>query len=753
MTDHIRVLHVDDEPGFVDLTAEFLQRADARIEVVSETTAADALDRLETSAVDAIVSDYDMPATNGLELLDAVRDSHPDLPFILYTGKGSEEVASEAVSAGVTDYMQKERGTDQYAVLANRIANSVDQYRSQRAADRTKQRLEELTENSADCLWMFDDQWAELLFISGYEDVWQRPVEAIEENPEDFLDGVHDDDREFVEDQMARVRAGESIDIEYRIERGDDDIGWVWAKAEPIFDGDEVVRVVGFTRDATERKRRERELQDERAFIEQALDSLDDVFYVVDPDGSLRRWNARLAAVTGYTDDELADCHVTEFFPDAEQSRIEDAVADALSGGRAVVELNFVTADGHHRPYEFRARRITDADGDVSGLVGIGREITERSAREQAVEALHGATRDLIAADSHREVADVLTNAAVELLDLPHTGVHRYDDDLDALVPVSWTDAVDDVLGEPPAIGPDSLAWQVFEDGETHFYEDLQQHSDVHNQNTPLRSELIVPIGEYGVAIVGSTEPSGFDDLDRQLLELLCENATATLDRVRREQLLRDRERELTEKNDQLEEFASVVSHDLRNPLNVAAGRIELAAEDTDNEHLDAATAAVDRSQVLVEDLLTLARDDQPATSATDVDLADLATTAWETVDTADATLSVDVDCAVHATESRLKQLFENLYRNSEEHGGDGVAVHVGRLDDGFYLADDGPGIPEGERDRIFDPGYSTTQDGTGFGLDIVAQVADEHDWTVTATTADTGGARFEIRNVDCVDE
>ncbi|MXR19714.1 hybrid sensor histidine kinase/response regulator [Halobacterium bonnevillei] len=753
MTGHIRVLHVDDEPGFVDLTAELLQRADARIEVVSETNATDALDRLETSAVDAVVSDYDMPGANGLELLDAVRDTHPDLPFILYTGKGSEEVASDAVSAGVTDYMQKERGTDQYAVLANRIANSVAQSRSQRAADRTKQRLEELTENSADCLWMFDDQWTDLLFISGYEDVYRRPVRALRENPEDFLNAVYDDDREFVEDQMARLQTGESVDVEYRIERGDDDLGWVWVKAEPVFEGDEVVRVVGFTRDVTERKRRERELQDERSFIDQALDSLDDVFYVVDPDGGLRRWNARLADVTGYTDDELATCHVTEFFPDGEQQHIEDAIADALERGRAVVESNLVTADGHHRPYEFRARRFTDADGDVSGIVTIGREVTERSAREQAVEALHGATRDLIAANSHQEVADVLTNAAVELLDLPQTGVHRYDDDVDALVPVSWADAVCDVIGDPPALGRDSLALQVFEDGETRVFEDLQQRNDIHNQETPVRSELIAPIGEYGVAIVGSLEPSGFDDLDRQLVELLCENAAATLDRVRREELLRERERELTEKNDQLEEFASVVSHDLRNPLNVAAGRIELAAEDTDSDHLEAATAAVDRSQTLVEDLLALARDDQPATSATDVDLADLATTAWETVETADATLSVDVDCAVRATESRLKQLFENLYRNSVEHGGGGVAVQVGRLDDGFYVADDGPGIPDGVRDRVFDPGFSTTQDGTGFGLDIVAQVADEHDWTVTATTADSGGARFEFGNVDAVDE
>jgi len=132
----ITVLHVDDAPGFAEMVATFLEREDERFEVDTVTTGSDVLDRLADDEYQCVVSDYEMPGQNGIELLEAVRETYPTLPFILYTGKGSEEVASDAILAGVTDSLQKESGTSQYTVLANRISNAVEQYRtSQRAAE------------------------------------------------------------------------------------------------------------------------------------------------------------------------------------------------------------------------------------------------------------------------------------------------------------------------------------------------------------------------------------------------------------------------------------------------------------------------------------------------------------------------------------------------------------------------------------------------------------------------------------------
>jgi Signal transduction histidine kinase len=132
--------------------------------------------------------------------------------------------------------------------------------------------------------------------------------------------------------------------------------------------------------------------------------------------------------------------------------------------------------------------------------------------------------------------------------------------------------------------------------------------------------------------------------------------------------------------------------------------------------------------------------------------VGDVAEECWETVETAAASLTVEAPQTVRADRSRLRQLLENLYRNAVEHGGDDVTVSVDLMTDGFAVADTGPGIPESNRERIFQAGYSTTPDGTGFGLRIVEQVANAHGWEVTVTESEEGGARFEFTGVQSVE-
>lgn len=211
-------------------------------------------------------------------------------------------------------------------------------------------------------------------------------------------------------------------------------------------------------------------------------------------------------------------------------------------------------------------------------------------------------------------------------------------------------------------------------------------------------------------------------------------------------------ERELERQNEHLEEFLSVVSHDLRNPLNVAAGNLEGAVDASDSDHLDAAADALDRMDVLIDDLLVLAREEEAINVTEPVHLGDVARTCWAHVETTEATLDVDIDRAVRADRGRLSQVFENLFRNAIEHGGRDVEVTVGPLRDGFYVEDDGRGILTDERDRIFDSAYSTSTDGTGLGLQIVETVVHAHDWELELAEARGGGARFEITDVQFVD-
>ena len=212
---------------------------------------------------------------------------------------------------------------------------------------------------------------------------------------------------------------------------------------------------------------------------------------------------------------------------------------------------------------------------------------------------------------------------------------------------------------------------------------------------------------------------------------------------------LADRQRQLETQMEHLDEFANIVSHDLRNPLNVAKGRLELATEECESEHLDTVSRALVRMETLIDDMLSLARAGQDVGELEPVELSELITRSWSNVATESADLLSETNATVRADKSRLQQLLENLLRNAIEHGGPEVTIEVCDLPDGFYVEDDGPGIPEEERDDVLNAGYSSTEDGTGFGLSIVRDIAHAHDWEISVKESSEGGARFEFSGVE----
>ncbi|MFW5895921.1 MAG: sensor histidine kinase [archaeon] len=202
----------------------------------------------------------------------------------------------------------------------------------------------------------------------------------------------------------------------------------------------------------------------------------------------------------------------------------------------------------------------------------------------------------------------------------------------------------------------------------------------------------------------------------------------------------------MQEQNERLEQFASMVSHDCRNPLSIASGNLDLYRETGDESRLELIDTSLTRMQGLVTDLTALARHGTTDERHNPVSVPEVARDAWKLIDTRSATLSTE-PCTVIGGESQLTALLENLFRNAVGHGGADVTVRVGPLERGFYVEDTGDGIPPDERGAVFEHGYTTGYGGSGIGLTIVSRIARAHDWDVTLTDSAEGGARFEFRD------
>ena len=226
---------------------------------------------------------------------------------------------------------------------------------------------------------------------------------------------------------------------------------------------------------------------------------------------------------------------------------------------------------------------------------------------------------------------------------------------------------------------------------------------------------------------------------------------------TRKAEELEDANQLLRDKNRRLDEFASVVSHDLRNPLNVAVGNLDLARKVEDEEEreefFENVEGAHDRMERLIQEVLSFTRQGEDAYEPVDISLATVAERAAANTQLPEDNLEIEDDVDIHADEDGVQRLFENLLRNSVEHGSDDVKVEVGSSEKcAFYVEDNGPGIPEDEREKVLQSGYTTADSGTGFGLPLVRRTAEVHDWSLEIDESEDGGARFEFIEDDDYD-
>ncbi|PHQ43295.1 PAS domain-containing sensor histidine kinase [Halorubrum sp. C191] len=445
---------------------------------------------------------------------------------------------------------------------------------------------------------------------------------------------------------------------------------------------------------------------------------VNDLVTVVDTDGTITYVSPAITRILGYDPGELVGHEGFEFVHPEDRERNTDALEGVLSNPSEseTVEVRFRHADGSWRWIEATIQNRVD-DDIIDGILVSSRDITERKeyereARELAeeYEAVLNSVEDAIFLMNVREDGDGVRFEFERLSPSYERQTGITTEEVQGQTPQA-------VFGEEQGAELAANYHRCVKAGEPISYqEELRVSEEARIWQTKLAP--VVSDGEI-TRLVGVTR-----------------NVT---ERV-------ERERQLRQQNERLGEFASVISHDLRSPLNVAQGRATLLAEQGESDHLDPLLQALDRMEAIVEDTLTLARQGDTISETESVSLTDLVGKCWATVDTDDATIDIVDEMTFQADPDRLRHVFENLFRNAVEHGGSDVTVRVGRHNElGIYVEDNGPGIPVEKRDEVFEPGHSSAQGGTGFGLTILKRIVEAHGWELSVADGTDGGARFEF--------
>lgn len=378
-SDSFRILYVG-RAGAPDQPLE-ADEAFYELTVQRVPTAGRALDIVEEADVDAVVSEHDLPDTTGLDLFRSLLSLAPDLPFVLFTDAGDEHLASRAVGAGVDGYVPKDRGVD---TLVDQLGEALDAPAA--TADESERRYRELVRTSPAPINLFDasgeiiygnDAVLDLLGLDSRADLVGRSI----------FEFIYSDDQETAEVELERV-VTEGVSTgptQMQVVRPDGERRDIQVSTAPGEYGGEPIGQAVVT-DVTDLLGTQRELREERRFVDSALDTLGDVFYVVGTEGELLRWNEQLPAVTGYTDAELDGMDFRTLVVGADLPTVRDSFERVLEGNEEVIDVRIVTKGGDTVPFEARSRRLETADGDVVGLVGIGRVVSERREREAELE-------------------------------------------------------------------------------------------------------------------------------------------------------------------------------------------------------------------------------------------------------------------------------------------------------------------------------------------------------------------------------
>ncbi|QCS44313.1 PAS domain-containing sensor histidine kinase [Natrinema versiforme] len=529
---------------------------------------------------------------------------------------------------------------------------------------------------------------------------------------------------------------------------------WFEARAYPSTTGLSV-----YMRDVTERRAQETTVAQHAAVVE----AIRDAVITLDRNREIVAINGATETLLGADRSALDGEHVetlTELAGIDDQHAVDigQAITDVDVGNadRRQLELPYTGPDGDDRMGEFRFVPIEDDTATVAAVV---RDITDQHEYDRVVTSLHEITRWLLESDDPEEICAISVHAGGDLLDLPISGVWLLEEEQGYLEPVAGTAGAHDEFGGLPRFNPgEGLVWDVFEAGEVERFDDLETVGELYNPDTPLRSEIIAPIGTHGVLMTGALDPDRFDETDVDLISTLVENTRAALDRADRERVLRDRTAELERQTERLEAVADVLSTDLKDQLTAVADALE---DDTADEWEfplaeDTVETTLDRAEGLVDDVREFARNASAVGTRSRLRLESAITDAVSESRLDADSVIVDGSAALRADPDRFVHLLETAFDSAvaRADGDVNVTIQIGLVgfedggSRGFFLLDDAAEIPPNAHDRVLDPTHDDDTAIDGLGLALVRAIAEAHDWECTVSNGANGGTRIEIRDV-----
>lgn len=521
---------------------------------------------------------------------------------------------------------------------------------------------------------------------------------------------IHDD----VSTDPARLNSDTDVRSHIALPIGDWGVFLLSSKRPDDFDDVDVAAAQILARDvemAVSRLRKAQRVRTERELLSAQLDATLDGHLVVDADGRVLSYNDQLldmwgvpeAIVDGGSDTELLDWAAEKLEnPATFRRRVNQLYANPDQTSRDELRL----LDG--RVFETYSAPVEVTTGEYYARLWTFRDVTEQNERERRLDTL-----------------------------LERTSARIYIRDKEGIYKLS-NEAHASAVGLEPSEVVGLHATEVLEEASARRSLLSDQH--IFATGEPLKTEAVRTIQGSERTFISEKYPYYGSGGEIAGVVAIARDITAR----------KEREEGIRRQNERLKEFASIVSHDLRNPLTVADGQLRLAQGSGSDERIQRALDAINRGEALIDDILSLVRNGDDIGSFETVDLRELSERCWQGVDTGELTFDNETTGAIRADSGRLRQLLENLYRNAAEHGGD--RVQMGNIESGFYVEDDGTGIPAEIRDDAFEAGVTTSADGTGFGLRIVEQIATAHGWEITVTEAASGGARFEITGVEYVE-